>query len=335
YALSERIHCMAGNISQEFQAWVGEKVGFVDNVLEVIPPKITDAEKTSLWGETGRADNLVVVSSMTAHWYLEKRDFKGKIPNIRDATLVENAAPYQIRTTHLSDAIRMATGVLGNLLGYNMMHTAARDEQIKSFILSMADSEIVPTLKDMKGFDQPSLEHYMNSVIHIMSDSSLKDEISRVISNPLRKLGRDERLIAPAVSSMNDFGIEPRHMCFTIAAAMHYLADYNTGADWERTREPDVAYWERVAEKQELLRGTLSDIEAGNLLKAKKNVEYFLRENCGFDTGRFSERKLVSLITDYFIEIAKSEDFGKLLEKQNEEAKTPRTIRPSGVIVEG
>ncbi len=326
------------NTNSEFSDWIAGNVGFVDNVLDVITPILTDSERSAIWDQTKRRDDLVTLVEGSTSWYWDSTDMVSCPVGLNEITLVDNIAPYQIRQTNMFDSAQISIAVLGALMDHRMMNAAAQNEEIHSFTISMVETEVIHTLEGISGFDRPSLQHFMNSAMHRMSDPSLKDELSRVVSNPLRKLQRNERLIAPALSAVNEFSITPRKLCFTIAALLYYSANHNIARDRERAIDPKSDYWDAMFEKQELLKAAIADIRNSSIKEASEKLNSILTDVniCRLDTTLYHERLVAKKVTKYFIDIAKALDsssFENLLMEQLKKEREPVILRPTGIIL--
>ncbi|MFH1448422.1 MAG: hypothetical protein ABIG39_06160 [Candidatus Micrarchaeota archaeon] len=321
----------------EFALWLNNTVGFIDNVLDVITPRVSEAEMNQMWEHTGRRDELITIVEGSTSWFMEQTDFVGGPPNIGGITFVDNVAPYQRRQTHMFDAAQTAIAVLGQMLKHKMMNMAAQNEVVHSFTVGMLENEIIPALKVIKGFDQSSLEHFMNSTMHRISDPSLKDEISRTLTNPFRKLGRNERLVAPAVSAISEFGINPRRLCFAIASLLVYSGNHNLAKDAERLQNPDQAYWAQITEKQQEIKAAIQDILESRIPSAMVKLDSLLQDDliCGLDMSLYPERLIARQVKDHFIAIVESDDISNTLMELLRKERKPIIIRPTGFVSKG
>jgi mannitol-1-phosphate 5-dehydrogenase len=97
------------------------------------------------------------------------------------------------------------------------MHEAARDPEI----FAQADAatrESAAAVAAKHGFPAQAIEEYRAAFLEQLKSPFLPDEVERVIREPLRKLGREERLVGPAMLACAS-GEAPQALARVIAAA--------------------------------------------------------------------------------------------------------------------
>jgi mannitol-1-phosphate 5-dehydrogenase len=71
------------------------------------------------------------------------------------------------------------------------------------------------------GFTDEAQQAYVDKILQRFANPHLPDTVERVGRQPLRKLSRRERLIAPA-AELAERGIRPQHLLATVDAALSF-----------------------------------------------------------------------------------------------------------------
>ena len=113
-----------------------------------------------------------------------------------------------------------AIGYLGAQRGHHFLHEAANDPmilEVANGVYEESGAAICArhgyTAEEQAAFAQASLRKYQ--------DARIADPVERQVRDPLRKLGRHDRLIGPACLAL-EYGIRPYHLALAIAAALNY-----------------------------------------------------------------------------------------------------------------
>lgn len=115
-----------------------------------------------------------------------------------------------------------ALAYLGYLRGHTYIHETFDDDFVRSVFDGALDETTEALLKRYPA-DLDRREHMATrqDVRVRFGNPLLKDSITRVAKDPIRKLGRDDRIIAAAELSRSQ-GIVPDHIATVCAAALHY-----------------------------------------------------------------------------------------------------------------
>jgi len=192
-------------------------------------------------------------------------------PILRTLAQVEaitDLRPHAEMKLFLSNCAHAAIAYRGHLAGYRYIGEAIVDRDIRGVIDRILHEESGPALVARWRLPAETVAAYCDSVLERFASCGRRDEIQRVARNPIRKLGRDDRLVGPALMAL-EHGIEPRGLAVVIAAALRY--DVTT----ERDMEP--------AALQERLR---------------RGVRFALREVSGLD--RPTDERLIHLVERAF-----------------------------------
>jgi mannitol-1-phosphate 5-dehydrogenase len=100
------------------------------------------------------------------------------------------------------------------------IHDALKDDSVHDTV-SEAFEETGLLLAWEYGFDPEELREYRQKVLARFRNPRISDDVSRVARSPIRKLGRDERFISPALRLL-ELGHRPVHLATVIRAVLRY-----------------------------------------------------------------------------------------------------------------
>ncbi len=126
---------------------------------------------------------------------------------------------------------------LGYLKGYRYMHEAMNDKKIKQVIIG-AMNEITKGIINAKYVSKSFAENYKKKEIKRFSNKLLFDPILRVAREPLRKLGKENRIVLALKVALwsNKF---PKNTAVGIKAALNYY----------HKSDPESAYLQKLRKK--------------------------------------------------------------------------------------
>ena len=129
-------------------------------------------------------------------------------------------AGFLERKFYTYNAANGTTSFLGALLGYEVLAEAAHDERILK-ILDGVYQETGKALSEKHGIPLEEQMAFTKTSLHKLQDYTIVDSIERNARDPLRKLGKDDRLVGSARMVLS-CGIRPENLCTAIAAAIYY-----------------------------------------------------------------------------------------------------------------
>lgn len=199
-------------IAEEAKAYMKECVGFTESV---IMRSGIEAPKELL-----EKDPLIV--NVQDYWYLpvDKDRVKGNLPEIKYMDALTGFAGFLERKFYTYNAANGTTSFLGALLGYEVLAEAAHDERILK-ILEGVYQETGRALSEKHGIPLEDQMAFTRTSLHKLQDYTIVDSIERNARDPLRKLGKDDRLVGSARMVLS-CGIRPENLATAIAAAMYY-----------------------------------------------------------------------------------------------------------------
>lgn len=184
-------------------------VGFPDAAVDRIVPPGANFE-----------DPLRVRVEEFSEWIVDEGGFKGSVPAIEGMTPTDRLPAYLDRKLLTLNTGHAATAYLGAFSGYRTIDEAIRDPEIRS-VVEGCMRESGEVLIRRYGFDARSHGEYIEKIIERFSRRELSDEVSRVGRNPVRKLGREDRLIKPLIGCL-EYGIKCEALIIAISAALSY-----------------------------------------------------------------------------------------------------------------
>lgn len=195
-------------LSEEDQAYCDQYIGFPDCSVDRIVPPV-------------KSENFIdVVVENYYEWNVEKASFKGEIPQIKGMNLADNLMAYIERKLFTLNTGHAITAYLGTLKGLKTIDEAIADEKIYA-IVHAAMKESGDGLIRKHGFDTETHYHYIDKIIGRFKNPYLKDDVTRVGREPLRKLSPTDRLTKPMMTAYG-FDLPVDHLILGMGAALHY-----------------------------------------------------------------------------------------------------------------
>lgn len=197
-----------GILSDEEKAFCEKYVGFVDCSVDRIVPPV-------------RSENPVdVVVEKYCEWNVEKASLKGEIPEIPGMNLADNLMAYIQRKLFTLNTGHCITAYTGILAGHKTIDQAISDPKIYGLVKA-AMTQSGDGLIQRFGFDKDAHYKYIDKIINRFKNPYLKDDVTRVGREPLRKLSADDRLVSPLTTAMS-YGLPVDKLVLGIGAALRY-----------------------------------------------------------------------------------------------------------------
>ncbi|HWJ78645.1 MAG TPA: mannitol-1-phosphate 5-dehydrogenase [Niallia sp.] len=197
------------NLNEEEKVWVEEHVGFPDSAVDRIVPN-------------QKNDNLLDVLVEPFHeWVINETAIKGNKPVIKEAHFVENLQAYIERKLFTVNTGHAATAYLGNRKNYETISETIEDNDVKTKVLH-ALQETGEVLVNKYQFNKEEHQKYIDKIIGRFANSYIVDDVKRVGRSPIRKLGGNDRLVAPGLEYYKTFGKLPSNLIEVMAAALHF-----------------------------------------------------------------------------------------------------------------
>ena len=190
------------------RAWCEKYVGFPDCMISRVVPR-------------PESDPLVVVGEDYNEWTVRREEFKGEPPAwLAAMELVDNQTARLERKLFMHNGGHAVCGYLGFHYGHRFIHEAVADPRVAQHVIA-ACNQIGDVVRRKHGFSTESIEHYKNDLYRRGAIAQMRDQVLRVVRQPLRKLGANERLLGPARLA-GQYGLPRDAIVHGIVAALRY-----------------------------------------------------------------------------------------------------------------
>ena len=155
-------------------------------------------------------------------WYLpiDKSRLKGEIPEIKSVELMVHFGNFLTQKMYTNNTSNAVIAYTGYLLGYDILADAANSPEIQT-LLDSAYKEINQTLEAELAVDPAQQEAFAKKARAKYCDRVIVDKVIRHAKDPIRKLGPQDRLVAPCRMALKH-GIYPKTLIDTIAKALYF-----------------------------------------------------------------------------------------------------------------
>jgi len=171
--------------------------------------------------DTSKAENILSVGVESFYeWIVDETALKDPKPKIQGMTFTDNLLAYVQRKLFTLNCGHAITAYLGFIKGYATVDEALKDPQIEETVHS-AMLESGAALCKKHGFDFEEHKKYIEKIMNRFRNPYIKDDVVRVGRDPLRKLGKEDRLVGPTLMC-KEFGLEHKNLEKGIAAALCY-----------------------------------------------------------------------------------------------------------------
>lgn len=154
-------------------------------------------------------------------WVINRKQLDPATPfEMKHVVLIDDMQPYIERKLYIVNAAHAAIAYLGDLHGYQTIQEAIRDAEIVKVVNQFLAENSAYFVQKYR-FDLAELEHFIEKTLKRQGNQKLSDEIIRVGGSPIRKLGPNDRLVAPVIK-LEALGLPYETGVKVIAAGYHY-----------------------------------------------------------------------------------------------------------------
>ena len=197
-----------GHLSPEKARWVAEKIGFSESIIL----------RTCLGA--GPGDSALTVRAQDyfelpcdGEALKEQLDVYGLKP-------LRHFGDQLRRKIYTYNCINAVITYLGAQKGYTELYEAGNDAEILAIAEKAAHETSIAQLAEF-GFNSEEQRKWVNAAFAKFADRNIPDPIGRNGADPARKLGKEDRLIGPALLALK-YGIYPEGLLKGIMACFAY-----------------------------------------------------------------------------------------------------------------
>jgi sugar/nucleoside kinase (ribokinase family)/mannitol-1-phosphate/altronate dehydrogenase len=169
-------------LTPEEQEQYGKSFSFPNSMVARVVPRTSDP--------------LLITAEDYNEWTADIFSRIGEPPELNGLEWVSNQEARLKRKLYLHNLGHAVCAYLGVIKGYKFIHESAQDEWVLSWVEN-AMTESGSAISKEFGFDEPGIKAYIQSLIDRLPKDALPDSIDRVVREPIRKLGLNDRLIGP------------------------------------------------------------------------------------------------------------------------------------------
>jgi len=189
-------------------AWCDQFAGFPDCMISRVVPR-------------PEPDPLVLVAEDYNEWTVRTESFVGPKPaDLTALELADNQSARLERKLFIHNGGHAACGYFGFFRGHTYIHEAVADPAVAECVLGTLD-ELGAVVQHKWGFSSDSIDAYKQDLCRRGAIAEMRDEILRVVRDPIRKLSPRERLVAPAKLAV-EYGLPRTWIVRGIVAALRY-----------------------------------------------------------------------------------------------------------------
>ncbi len=153
-------------------------------------------------------------------WVVDRSPFGDTVPDLYGVTWVDDLAPFIERKLFTVNTAHAAAAYHGIDRGWVSIREALATPELQAEIRAVL-AETKELLVAKHGFDADEQQAYIEKTLKRISNPHLPDTCERVGRNPLRKLSRHERFIAPA-AELAERGLETWNLINAVGAALRF-----------------------------------------------------------------------------------------------------------------
>ena len=200
-------------LTDEQKVWADENLGLIEaSIGRMVPP---------LTPEMRAQDPLLICVEPYCELPVDRDAFKGEIPDLVGLIPYSPFEFYIKRKLFLHNGGHAVCAYLGNLKGYDYIWQAIGDPEIYEAAKAAMN---VSAQALIRKFGEGVRENVENNVVDLLfrfQNRALKDTVSRVGADPVRKLRRNDRIVGAALFAMEQ-GIDPAPVIKGIVAGLKF-----------------------------------------------------------------------------------------------------------------
>ncbi|KXH37373.1 mannitol dehydrogenase domain-containing protein [Colletotrichum simmondsii] len=205
----------------EIAAWIAEKGGFPNAMVDRITPSTSQNDIKSLAEVFGIEDGWPVVTEPFMQWVVEDKFCDGRPPfekvGVQIVEGVHEVEQFEKHKLRLLNASHSAMAYPGQLAGFKYVHEVMEHPIYRKFVWQMMQEEVKPLLPEIPGVD---IDEYCNTLMERFSNPTIMDQIPRVA---LGASGKIPQFIMPSIAEQIWTTGPFRRLCFVAGAWFRYI----------------------------------------------------------------------------------------------------------------
>ena len=216
--------------SDEDREYAKDHVGFANCAVDrIVPPFKNDSVlDVGVEGFSGVSNpsHLPILDLLTSalEWIVDRKQLKlgesGTL-DIEGMQLTDDLAAFVERKLFTLNTGHAITAYLGTLYGYSTICSSIQHEEIARVVRGAMHESGAALMKKHPLFTPQEHREYVEKIEARFLNPNISDDVKRVGREPMRKLGREDRLLGPTYMALG-YGLPINHLACGIAAALLY-----------------------------------------------------------------------------------------------------------------
>lgn len=220
-----------------------ERCAFPNSMVDRITPATTEEHRQLVRDQFGVDDAWPVVTESFKQWVIEDQFVLGR-PAWEEvgAQMTGDVLPYEKMKLRLLNASHQALCYIGMLLDYEFVHQTMEDENIRSLVQRLMDSEVTPILSPVPGID---LEDYKATLIERFKSPAVGDQLSRI---GIYGSSGIPKFVLPSIIEQQRRGGPVRLLCFIVACWLRFLSGRSDTGKEMAMKDPMASRLREIAQ---------------------------------------------------------------------------------------
>jgi fructuronate reductase len=205
-------------IDRTLVAWIEREVYFPCSMVDSITPATHDNLRNSVSNAIGLSDNWPIQRERFSQWVIED------IPNANlppwvdvGVTLSKDVHGYEVTKLRILNGMHSSIAFIGILAGIEDVRDAILQPNIRAFIQTMLQEEIIPTLPKVDGLDPIE---YGKKIIERFENPAICHLLAQIAWDSTQKI---PFRILDTIADNLALGKPAPKLCFVIAAWMKFI----------------------------------------------------------------------------------------------------------------
>jgi len=210
------------SVPPESHDYLRQSIGIVETLVIRIAPDPPEAVR--------QQDPLQVWTNGYPELPADRHGFKGPIPEVPALRLVDDMRAEETRKIYTYNLAHAVLAYQGARRGYELIVDCMADPEVYAEAEGALD-EASRALQAEYGYSAEEMSAWTKALLEQTNNPVLGDTVTRYAADSRRKLGRNDRLVGPALLALKH-GAEPGHIISAIAAGLRYTDARDGGAKY-------------------------------------------------------------------------------------------------------